>query len=190
MDAGKKIGQLLHERGMSMRSLARRSGIDAATISRLVKGERRPTLHHLKEIAACFDIPVRFFVEEEEQSLSFSEEVSHLLPDGHVSMETVEHYLKVCQKGAATVEGRHKVMSEFLPKLEQIAGQGSFINRLKLFYQRFSDRKGTKQELVLMGGVLLYFIMPYDAIPDYLFPIGYLDDALAAQLVARKLSDE
>jgi uncharacterized membrane protein YkvA (DUF1232 family) len=34
-----------------------------------------------------------------------------------------------------------------------------------------------------MGSALLYFILPVDVIPDYIFPIGYLDDAIAVQLV-------
>jgi len=113
-----------------------------------------------------------------------------LLLDGQVSIESVEKHLEVFQEGAATSNGRRKIMAGFLPKLEEITGKGAFINRLKHFYYRFSEQKGTTQELMLIGGVLLYFIMPYDAIPDYLFPIGYLDDALAAQLVARQLSEE
>ncbi|WP_343770096.1 YkvA family protein [Oceanobacillus oncorhynchi] len=40
-----------------------------------------------------------------------------------------------------------------------------------------------------MGGVLLYFITPVDVVPDYIFPIGYMDDAIAVQIALKKLSN-
>jgi uncharacterized membrane protein YkvA (DUF1232 family) len=55
-------------------------------------------------------------------------------------------------------------------------------------FERFRLKKGTPRELMLLGGVLLYFILPVDVIPDYIFPIGYLDDAMAVQIVANLLS--
>ncbi len=39
-----------------------------------------------------------------------------------------------------------------------------------------------------MGGALLYFIVSVDVIPDYIFPIGYIDDAAAVQFVFNQLS--
>lgn len=41
-----------------------------------------------------------------------------------------------------------------------------------------------------MGGALLYFILPVDVIPDYIFPIGYLDDEFVVKLVLDLLSKE
>lgn len=38
-----------------------------------------------------------------------------------------------------------------------------------------------------MGSALIYFILSVDVIPDYIFPIGYLDDAVAVQLVLNAL---
>ncbi|MEH7609111.1 DUF1232 domain-containing protein [Priestia megaterium] len=35
----------------------------------------------------------------------------------------------------------------------------------------------------------MYFILPTDIIPDYVFPIGYLDDAIAVQLVMNQLAE-
>ena len=50
-------------------------------------------------------------------------------------------------------------------------------------YERFSLKKGTPKEIALVGGGLLYFILSLDLIPHYFFPIGYLDDAMAVQIV-------
>ncbi len=33
------------------------------------------------------------------------------------------------------------------------------------------------EERCILGSVLLYFVLATDVIPDYVFPIGYLDDA-------------
>lgn len=194
MKAGEVIKQLLNERRMSMRALGRASGIDAATISRLVRGERQPTLDHLQRISDSLQVPVSSFIEidgeKDGKCPTIGDEIGNLLIDMPVSMASVEEQLRVCEDEAATDVGRSRILEEFGPKLSDIPGQGPFIARLKDFYRRFSKRKGTKRDLILIGSVLLYFILPFDAIPDHLFPIGYLDDALAAQLVARQLSEE
>nr|WP_275949849.1 DUF1232 domain-containing protein [Oceanobacillus jordanicus] len=41
-----------------------------------------------------------------------------------------------------------------------------------------------------MGGALLYFVLTLDLIPDYLFPIGYIDDAIAVQLTVSMLAKQ
>lgn len=56
-------------------------------------------------------------------------------------------------------------------------------------YCSFMSGRGTSRELMLMGGALLYFIMPVDLIPDYIFPIGYIDDAAAVQVVLNQLTN-
>ncbi|MEM5594999.1 YkvA family protein [Niallia circulans] len=38
-----------------------------------------------------------------------------------------------------------------------------------------------------MGAALIYFIISVDVIPDYIFPIGYLDDAVAIKISAKLL---
>lgn len=55
-------------------------------------------------------------------------------------------------------------------------------------YHRFIEENGTSFQIGLMGGALLYFIVTTDLLPDYLFPIGYLDDALVVQTVYQQLN--
>ena len=50
--------------------------------------------------------------------------------------------------------------------------------------------KGTPRELAIIGGALLYFISPIDIIPDYIFPIGYLDDAIVVKIALDLLEKE
>lgn len=65
---------------------------------------------------------------------------------------------------------------------------GPFINHLKGFYHKFERKTGTRYQLVIMGSALLYFIIPMDVIPDYIFPIGYVDDALAVKLALKTVT--
>lgn len=41
-----------------------------------------------------------------------------------------------------------------------------------------------------MGAVLIYFISTADVVSDYLFPVEYLDDAIAVQVVRNLLSNK
>jgi len=69
----------------------------------------------------------------------------------------------------------------------KVGSVGPFINKLKELYEKFTTDKGTLFELTIIGSTLLYFIIPVDVIPDYVFPIGYLDDAIAVQLTGKSL---
>ena len=194
MSTGEKLSQLLKKRNMSMRGLARKSGIDVATISRLISGKRQPTLDHLRLISANLQVPTAYFLESKEESLdgtgSIGEAMDHLLAENLVPMEDIQERLEDCRLVAETEAGRKTVTEKFESKLNEITGQGSFLERLKYFYNRYTERDGSKRELMLIGSVLLYFILPMDAIPDYLFPVGYIDDAIVAQIVSRQLIKE
>ncbi|MFB8735547.1 YkvA family protein [Bacillus sp. SL00103] len=48
----------------------------------------------------------------------------------------------------------------------------AFERHVQLIY----DRTRYFSRINADGGALLYFIMPVDLIPDYIFPIGYIDD--------------
>lgn len=41
----------------------------------------------------------------------------------------------------------------------------------------------------VIGSGLLYFVLSADIIPDYSFPLGYIDDALAVRLVLERLKE-
>ena len=60
-----------------------------------------------------------------------------------------------------------------------------FIEQLTDMYQQFCNETISKEERAVLGSALLYFILSTDIIPDYLFPIGYLDDAIAVELAKR-----
>ena len=36
----------------------------------------------------------------------------------------------------------------------------------------------TVLKMIVIGGVILYVISPFDLLPDFLFPIGFIDDII------------
>ncbi|SID45296.1 Uncharacterized conserved protein [Mycobacteroides abscessus subsp. abscessus] len=98
--------------------------------------------------------------------------------DGEFRLEDVKEELAKYEELSQTGEGTGRILSQFDEKVKKVAGMGPFIQQLQEMYEKFSLKKGTKTELALMGGALLYFIAAVDCIPDYLFPVGYLDDAV------------
>lgn len=202
---GNKLKDLLHARALSIRKCSEQTGIDKATISRIINGKRNANLQHLKKFAACLDVPFMELVnaagspikqEQEKQDsdmLSSVAEIQNILKssdlyEGEFSLGLVQQQLATYEQQAQTGEGKQTIHEHFEEKLEKAGGIGPFINQLKDLYHQFIKNKGTVQELTIIGGALLYFIIPMDVIPDYIFPIGYVDDAMAVQIAVKSLS--
>lgn len=80
------------------------------------------------------------------------------------------------------------IRDRFQIKAQHIDGMGPFIEQLMQMHADFFDSSVTEKKRAVMGSVLLYFIYSTDIIPDYVFPIGYLDDAIAIQLGMQRLA--
>lgn len=100
----------------------------------------------------------------------------------------VEQELKNYEQYAETLEGQQIIHEQFAAKIQQVDSSGPFIEHLKLMYSQFSNEDTPSAERAVLGSALLYFILSTDIIPDYIFPIGYLDDAIAVQMVLNKLA--
>lgn len=201
---GLLLRRLLKERLLSMRKFSEMTGIDTATISRIINGKRKANLQHLEKFADCLEIPMAELFEAAGYPVEQKPEETH--SDIHRSVEVIQDFLKssdlydqkftidqVDQKitnyghYSQTEEGQETILNGFEEKLQKVGSIGPFINHLKELFEKFRKRQGTHYELALIGGALLYFIIPVDVIPDYIFPIGYLDDAVAVQLVLNLL---
>ena len=203
-DLGSLLRNLLKERSLSMRNFSELTGIDTATISRIINNKRKATPQHLEKFADCLEIPLIKLFEAAGYPLEQKSDESHsdihasvdaiqaLLEtsnvyDNQFSIEQVKQKLKTFELYAQTDEGKNTIINSFDEKLKKVGSIGPFINNLKELHMRFLSRKGSIFELALIGSSLLYFISPIDVIPDYLFPIGYLDDAIAVQLITSAL---
>ena len=197
------LKDLLREKSLSMRKLSKLTDIDPATISRIVSGKRNATPEHLRKIAQCLEIPIvelfqaaGYPVEKKSDSddlYSSLDSIQKILEstnllDHPFSTEQVESELEKYRQFAATAEGEETILKNFGDKLGKLGSIGPFISRLKDMFDTFTSKKATAHQLAIMGSALLYFIVPVDVIPDYIFPIGYLDDAIAVHLVSVILS--
>ena len=203
---GLLLRELLKERSLSMRKFSELTGIDTATISRIINGKRNATPQHLEKFANCLGVPLINLFEAAGYPIEQRQEESDSDSDIHTSVDAIQSLLKssnvyddefsvshVEQKlesyglYAQTEEGKNSIHKDFDEKIKSVGSIGPFISKLKELYEKFSLGKGTLFELTVIGSTLLYFIIPVDVIPDYLFPIGYLDDAIAVQLTTKTL---
>ncbi|MCZ2258121.1 DUF1232 domain-containing protein [Sporosarcina sp. G11-34] len=203
---GLLLRDLLQERSLSMRQLSELTEIDTATISRISNGKRNATLDHLQKFADSLDVPMQKLVEaagypfEGEEIKKQSDihmsvdmiqgflESSNVYKD-NFSIEQVEEKLTDYELYVQTEEGGNTILKGFEEKIQSVSGIGPFITQLKELFSKYRERQSTPYELTLIGSALLYFIIPVDVIPDYIFPIGYLDDAIAVKLVVKSLSN-
>lgn len=201
------LKKVMKDRNLSMRKLAQLSGIDSATISRIINGKRKANLNHLEKLSGSLQIPLStllvaagYRVENKEgeqlasnQDLSMDYirlalESSSQVTGEPFTMDTVNQLLIKFQEESDTAIGRKTILNRFKEKVTKLSGVGPHIHQLEKMYEMFRLRKGETKQLLLIGGALLYFICTIDAVPDYLFPFGFLDDVLVVQYVTNSLS--
>jgi len=185
-----------------MRKLSELSGIQTATISRIVNGKQAARIEHLQKFAVIFQVPVKelleaagvemnssgesedqhFFMEMIQDTLKHSSLLDYdsLVPSIQLELDRYERY-------ALTEEGQQLISDKFTVKAQQVDGMGPFIDQLMHMYRRYEGEDVADEARAIMGSVLLYFILSTDVIPDYIFPIGYLDDAIAIKLGLSRL---
>jgi transcriptional regulator with XRE-family HTH domain len=76
---GPKLRELRVQRGMSLQQLAERADVSAAAIHKIERNGMVPTITTLLKIAAAFNRPVSYFVEEQ---MSENRPVAHVTSDG------------------------------------------------------------------------------------------------------------
>ena len=79
---------------------------------------------------------------------------------------------------------------DFFSVVRRLAYQGlRHVIRYALeLYVIMKDPNTPAQQKILIAGTLAYLIMPLDAIPDFLGPVGFADDAAALFAVLQQLA--
>lgn len=65
VDVGQRLRSLREERGVSMRALARRSGLSANALSMIERGLTSPSVSTLHKLASALEVPITAFFREE-----------------------------------------------------------------------------------------------------------------------------
>jgi uncharacterized membrane protein YkvA (DUF1232 family) len=78
----------------------------------------------------------------------------------------------------------------FWRKVGAVAGRVPFTTEAVAAYYAMRDRHTPWRHKAILAGALAYFILPVDAIPDFILPMGYADDAaaIAAAIGAASMS--
>lgn len=204
-EIGLIVKSLLKERSLSMRKLGELTGIDTATISRIVNGKQQAKPDHLQKFAHHLGVPIEKLFQaagfalgthrkEEPTDIHTSIDtiqdvlVTSNFFDRQFTMDRVQQELTKYEQYALTEEGNRMICEDFATKVEQVSGAGPFIEQLRYMYELYRKERIRTDVRAILGSALLYFILSTDIIPDYIFPIGYLDDAIAVQLVLNRLS--
>ncbi len=93
-------------------------------------------------------------------------------------------------KKAQTPAGPEKVRKGFAEKLKHAASNNLVVEKAKALYAYFRDpRVPVKNKALIVAG-LLYFINPWDALPDFVPGLGYVDDVGVLSMVLAYLGKE
>src|SRR5512138_404296 len=65
VDVGQRLRSLRDERGISMRALARRSGLSANALSMIERGLTSPSVSTLNKLAVALEVPITAFFRQE-----------------------------------------------------------------------------------------------------------------------------
>lgn len=201
LSIGQLLRELLKEQSLSMRKLSELTDIDTATISRIINEKRKATLDHLEKFAVILEIPLANLLQaagypvdnKKIVNTMYDETIQQLintseLLSSNISFEQVEHQLVHYEEFVQTTEGRTKILDGFEKKLKLVGGVGPFVDQMKELFRHFKMQDVAKRDMAIIGSALLYFIVPVDIIPDYLFAVGYLDDAIAVQIASNVLT--
>jgi len=104
------------------------------------------------------------------------------------AMKTAESLVADAKRLSVVVEQSIKKMNTHAKALGHVFGDLQLIFRMVRAWLRGEYKALSSRSLVVLVGALVYFLMPLDAIPDFLPGIGFLDDAgvIAMALAAVK----
>jgi uncharacterized membrane protein YkvA (DUF1232 family) len=80
------------------------------------------------------------------------------------------------------------VAAGFWPKFRRVAARLPFAEDLLAAYLAAADPATPRKVRALLLGALAYFVLPVDAIPDFVIGLGFTDDAAVLALALRNLA--
>jgi uncharacterized membrane protein YkvA (DUF1232 family) len=76
------------------------------------------------------------------------------------------------------------------PRLRELREQVSVALDMVAAWLSGDYRQVSNKTMVILVAALLYFVVPFDVIPDFLFGWGYIDDAAVLTYVLGQLAEE
>ena len=199
-----KIKETMKIKNINNNQLSQLAGLDKSTISKLLNNKQKININYLEKFSIALDIPLQELMELEgysfqnkeiQEKIEFNPTFDNLndmmkftsFIDCEGLEPSIEKELNKYEKYLETDEAKNLIEEKFTKKIESIGFSGVLIDKLNELYEIYLFNKCEVKEWILIGSVLLYFIIPTDIIPDFIFPIGFLDDMIAIKLVMDKL---
>lgn len=192
-----RLARLMQERmaaeGLSLRALARQAGIDHSTLSRLLRGKSRPSMTLLAAVAPHLHLETTELLQAagvlpEEPARIPWEALHEFGLDPTIDTTLVTDQLLQLRLYAESAEARAIVRERLEPKIKELGARGPTIEHLRQLAHTYLNEQEPSEVRMLAGSGVLYFLLAMDYIDDHLFPIGYLDDAVAIALVEQELT--
>lgn len=200
------IKQAIYEKNLSLRQLGKEIGLDVSTLSRIVNNKQQPNIKHLEKISRALELPLEELLAASGYTIGhFShsmQKVCEKIPvededifeicsqfEGQELASNIERELDKYGQYVSVPEGRAMVREQFRNKIDSVGQIGPIVDRLKELYGWFCKPDLTMTMLILIGSGLLYFIIAPDVIPDFLFPLGFIDDTIAIKIVTDKVAN-
>lgn len=197
------IKSAMAEQALSLRRLSELCRLSPSTVSRILNQKQAANIKHLEAFSKHLQLPLSTLLrvsgwDVDEHANKNANECLNLMNDildpYGVKIEDIndeiKKELKKYEHYANTAAGKEAIINGFLPKINEIKGEGAIIDQLNKLFQLYCADKTETQIRSIAGSALLYLILTPDVIPDYAFPLGYLDDAIAVVLTVKRLSDD
>ena len=176
--------------GLSLRALARAAGVSHSTVSRLLAGRTRPTAGLLRALAPPLGCPAEALLQAAGLAPGPADPWDTLRSMGvdPAPAELLAHVgerLTRLREYAATDEAVAFAREGLVRKVAALGARGPVIERLLALGRLYLGGEGGSAPpaaRLAAGSAVLYFLLAVDAIDDFMFPIGYLDDAVAIAL--------
>lgn len=175
----------LERQGITLRELARRSGVHHSMLSRLLRGQLPPTPGILGRLAPVLGTGPHTLYREAglREPVPLEDTLRSIGLGDALSEEELSRELARLVQQASTPAGQARIRREFPHKRQETAMRGPLLDTVDLLYARYAAGDLPPSLQAEVGAALLYFIAPHDVIPDDHFPLGYVDDALVIQRV-------
>jgi uncharacterized membrane protein YkvA (DUF1232 family) len=168
----------LSKHAWSYSDFASRSGLHVSLISRVARGHRQPTANFVKRCAEALALPLSHVM----AAAGMLE--AAVAVQGSAEARALEQYIQY----ATTPEGEAEIADRLPAKVTRVQQLPDVSGKLALLLGwvaelavQFSQASGAKKALI--GGALLYFLMPVDLVPDFIPVAGLLDDLAVVSLV-------
>lgn len=200
---GDIIREAAAQQRYSMRKLSEICDISPSTVSRILNGKQPASMWHLQAFSKQLGIPIQQLLNAagietcdpgEKNAITINAIIADILKSYEIEisevLDDIEIHLKKYEQYAKTAAGEKEILSEFNKKIENLNGEGIVIERLHKLYSLYCAKDTSAQAKAISGSAILYMILMQDVIPDYVFPLGYLDDAIAVMFTIKRLEDE